>query len=87
MDTVIDQEAAPEEAVERSLDCEQLYDALQRLGEDQRQVIILKFMQELDNATVAKVIGRSEAAVKSLQHRGLVALRRTLATQGGGDHE
>jgi DNA-directed RNA polymerase specialized sigma24 family protein len=41
-------------------------------------------MENLDNGTVAQVLGRSLGAVKSLQHRGLVALRKTLERQGIG---
>lgn len=75
----------PEEAAERALDSQRLRQALQGLGADQRQVIVLKFMQGLDNAAVARVMSRSEAAVKSLQHRALAALRRILSQGESGD--
>ena len=52
------------------------------LTEEQRQVIILKFIEGMDNASVARVVGRSEGAVKSLQHRALVALRKMLSPEG-----
>jgi RNA polymerase sigma-70 factor (ECF subfamily) len=64
------------------LDRHQLQVALRRLTEEQRQVIVLKFMEGFDNATAAKVLGRSEGAIKSLQHRALASLRRIL-TEGG----
>ena len=49
------------------------------LTEDQRQVLVLKFFEGLDNPTVAQVLDKSYGAVKSLQHRGLGALRRALS--------
>ena len=69
----------PAAAMDRSLDRSQLQVALLRLKEEQRQVIILRFIQGFDNASAAKVLGRSQGAVKSLQHRALVSLRHILS--------
>jgi RNA polymerase sigma-70 factor (ECF subfamily) len=44
-------------------------------------VIILKFIEGMDNASVARVLGRSQGAVKSLQHRALVSLRKIISSQ------
>lgn len=68
----------PEAAASLAIDQERLVAAMQELTDDQRQVIDLKFLQGLDNLTVAQVLGKSYGAVKSLQHRGLEALRRVL---------
>ncbi len=48
------------------------------LTPDQRQVIVLKFLEDWSNVDVAEVMGKSVGAVKSLQHRGLAALRSLL---------
>ena len=45
-------------------------------------MIVLKFIQGFDNRSVGKIMGRSEGAVKSLQHRALGALRRILYPEG-----
>ncbi|MFQ6099926.1 MAG: RNA polymerase sigma factor [Anaerolineae bacterium] len=68
---------ALEEAVEHRLAA-----AVARLTEDQRQVILLKFVEGLDNEMVAQTLGKSVGAVKSLQHRALAALRRVLEQNG-----
>jgi RNA polymerase sigma-70 factor (ECF subfamily) len=60
--------------------------ALWRLTEDQRQVIVLKFYQGLSNEEVAAALDKPVGAVKSLQHRALEALRRILA-RGAGEME
>jgi RNA polymerase sigma-70 factor (ECF subfamily) len=52
--------------------------AVSRLTEDQQQVIILRFVEEMSNAEVAEILGKTEGAVKALQHRALVALRQIL---------
>jgi RNA polymerase sigma-70 factor (ECF subfamily) len=50
------------------------------LTEEQQQVVVLKFVEGLSNAEVAEVLGKSEGAIKALQHRGLSALRRVVAS-------
>lgn len=56
--------------------------AMQGLSEEQRLVILAKFGEDMSNAEVAAWLGKSEGAVKSLQHRALQALSRLL---GAGD--
>ena len=68
--------------VDRQLEAERLAAAMAHLTEDQRNVIVLKFMEDLSNAQVAGVLDKTEGAVKSLQHRALGALRRALEREG-----
>ncbi len=68
----------PQLAIERKLDIEQLLLATKRLTKAQREVISLRFAGELPIAEVAKVMDKSEGAVKALQHSAIVALRKTL---------
>lgn len=72
-----------ERATERGLAQRRLAAALTHLTEDQRQVIILKFIEGLENAEVARILGKRVGAVKALQHRALAALRRILERNGG----
>lgn len=71
-----------EETVEHRLAQRRLAAAITHLTEDQRQVVILKFVEGLDNETVARMLGKSVGAVKTLQHRALAALRRILERNG-----
>ena len=68
----------PQALAERALERGQLQVALKHLTDEQRQVIVLKFIQGFDNRSVGKIMARSEGAVKSLQHRALGSLRRLL---------
>jgi RNA polymerase sigma-70 factor (ECF subfamily) len=68
----------PQIALETKLDYEELQSALVQLTTDQQQVIILKFVEGLSNAEVARILGKSEGAVKSLQHRALNSLQRIM---------
>jgi RNA polymerase sigma-70 factor (ECF subfamily) len=67
--------------VDRRLEADCLAAALRHLTEDQRQVILLKFMEDLNNDQVARILGKTEGAVKSLQHRALKALRRAVVKE------
>jgi len=64
--------------VERNLSVERVRQALAGLDLTQREVIELRFLARMSLQEVAQVLGRSVAAVKSLQHRGLAALRLAL---------
>lgn len=55
-----------------------LRQAIGRLTEDQQQVLVLKFFADMTNNEIAQTIGRSEGAVKALQHRALNALQLIL---------
>lgn len=70
----------PAKKVEVSDEQAEIRRYLWKLSPDQRQVIVLKFFEGLSNHEVAEVLGKPEGAVKSLQHRGLNALRRILAS-------
>lgn len=56
----------------------QARDAIMNLTSDQRQVIVLKYFEGWTNAEIAVLLEKPVGAVKSLQHRALNALRRTL---------
>jgi RNA polymerase sigma-70 factor (ECF subfamily) len=75
-----DLERAPDPAdqVLQHLDADRVRNALSRITEDQREVLLLKFAAGLSNEEVSAAVGKPISAVKSLQHRGLGALRRVL---------
>jgi len=72
----------PEEALARSQDVAELRQALRQLHEEQRQVLLLRFVQGLSTHEVAESIGKSDQAVKALQYRALNGLRRLLRDDG-----
>ena len=58
-----------------------LLEALRRLPEDRQELLVLKFVDQLTNAEIARIMGRTEGAIKSLYHRTLVSLRQGLTTK------
>ena len=75
-------EANPLIDTENQLAAECLQRALRFLTDDQRQVIIGKFIEDRSNAEVASILGKTEGAVKSMQHRALAALRKAIEREG-----
>lgn len=67
--------------VEEQLTLERVHQALARLDATQREVVTLRFLSGLSLQEVAATLGKSEMAVKALQHRGLAALRQALAQE------
>lgn len=59
-----------------------LVDAVRMLKPDQQECIVLRFLQELSVGETARVLDRSEGAVKQLQLRAVRALSRLLPKDG-----
>lgn len=74
---------SPAGALEAKLQSERLGAALQRLSEEHRQVLVLRFLRGLSHAEVAEQLGRSEQATRALQYRALARMRRLLGAGGG----
>jgi RNA polymerase sigma-70 factor (ECF subfamily) len=72
-------EAAPEGEVLDRLRDERLLEAVRALKAEQAECIVLRFLQGLSLSETAKVLGKSEGAVKQLQLRAVRALQRELA--------
>lgn len=56
-----------------------VHKAIVQLTEDQQQVILLRFFQDLSHEETAAIMGRRSGAVRVLQSRALNALRRLMA--------
>lgn len=70
--------ANPEGMLAEKLNREGLLQAVDKLTALQKQVISLKFAGGLPNAEVARLMGKSEGAIKALQHAALASLNRHL---------
>jgi RNA polymerase sigma-70 factor (ECF subfamily) len=68
----------PETSVLSSLTNEALLVALKELPTEQQECLIMRFLQGLSIAETAKVLGRSDGAVKQLQLRGVRNLAKLL---------
>ncbi len=71
----------PEIKLVHSQDQDSLLRLIRRLPPDRQHLLILKFVENLSNAEIGQIMGRSEGAVKSLYHRTLLALREQILDQ------
>lgn len=68
----------PEWSYQQTAEEELVREAILTLREEQRQVIILRFIEDLDYKEVADIIGKSVAAIRVIQHRALNSLRKQM---------
>lgn len=55
---------------------------VQRLPDDRRRALLLRFVEEMPTSQIAAVLGRSEGAVRVLIHRGLRSVADELRRRG-----
>jgi RNA polymerase sigma-70 factor (ECF subfamily) len=70
------EECSAEEQALASLGETRVLTLIERLAPEQQQVLMLKFVYRFSNGEVASILGKTEGAVKSLQHRALASLER-----------
>ena len=78
---IVEPGGGPQEMAEFHFDLERLTAATKRLTPAQRNVIALRFASELSIAEVSHVMGKSEGAIKALQHSAVLALRRIMKAE------
>ena len=84
-DNLIDVESASAaQAMSQWIDADLLAKAIKQLTPEQQEVIILKFLDGFDTATIAHMMDKREGTVRALQLRALQSLRRELERQGEG---
>ena len=71
----IERESHPEAKVAQSQEVENLLTQIRELAPNRQALLILKFVDQLSNAEIGKIMRKSEGAIKSLYHRTLVELR------------
>lgn len=71
-------ERGPDDAAEHRELAQTLADSLKKIGRQQRECVVLRFFHGLTIAETARVMGKSEGAVKIMQHRALKALAQVM---------
>ena len=67
--------SAEDEALQ-SIGRRSMLELIEDLSHDQQQVLTLKFVFNFSNGDAATILGKTEGAVKSLQHRALASLQK-----------
>jgi RNA polymerase sigma-70 factor, ECF subfamily len=58
-----------------------MLELIEDLSGEQQQVLTLKFVFNFSNGEVATILGKTEGAIKSLQHRALASLQKQIEQQ------
>jgi len=74
------EESSAEEAALQSIGRRSMLELIENLSHEQKQVLTLKFVFNFSNGEAATILGKSEGAVKSLQHRALAALQKRISS-------
>jgi RNA polymerase sigma-70 factor (ECF subfamily) len=83
VETVTTTALGPEGAAVAQQTREQVRAACWRLTPDQRQVVLLKYIEGWENEAIAAALQKPVGAIKALQHRGVAALKRLLLSEDG----
>jgi RNA polymerase sigma-70 factor, ECF subfamily len=75
------EELSAEEEALHSIGRASMLELIEGLSHEQQQVLTLKFVFNFGNAEVATILGKTDGAVKSLQHRALVSLQKQISEQ------
>jgi RNA polymerase sigma-70 factor (ECF subfamily) len=73
-----EQELSAEAQAFQSIGRQSMLELIEGLSAEQQQVLTLKFVFNFPNADVATILGKTEGAIKSLQHRALVSLQKQI---------
>ncbi len=76
--------ASPERQVEQEEEHAALLQAVSRLPEERRNLLLFKFGGHMSNLEIGELMNKSESAIKSLYFRTLAALRQDLEARGWG---
>ncbi|MGH2514941.1 MAG: RNA polymerase sigma factor [Ktedonobacterales bacterium] len=74
-----DASPGPEAEIEWRLTVAELHEALLTLTDEQREVVLLRFVEGLPAREVGDILGKQEGTVRGMQFRAIEALRRALS--------
>jgi RNA polymerase sigma-70 factor, ECF subfamily len=74
----VDARSDPASMLDWHLTVGELYQALQLLTDEQREVVLLRFVEGLSAREVGDIMGKQEGTVRGMQFRAIEALRRAL---------
>jgi RNA polymerase sigma-70 factor (ECF subfamily) len=73
-----DESTSAEMGALESIGQKSMMELIEDLSPEQQQVLTLKFVFNFANGEVATILGKTEGAIKSLQHRALASLQKQL---------
>jgi RNA polymerase sigma-70 factor (ECF subfamily) len=79
-----DESTSAEMGALESIGRKSMLELIEDLSPEQQQVLTLKFVFNFANGEVATILGKTEGAIKSLQHRALASLQKQIESKTAG---
>lgn len=73
-----DERGSVEDAILKKIETEEVIAALNLLTQEQKDVIILRFIEDLSPKEIAKILKKNEEAIRALQYRAIKELQKIL---------
>ncbi len=80
---LVGSDLAADEAVAQAQRVQRMLKAIDKLPKDERQALLLSGVEDLTNAEVAAVMGKTESATRALLFRARTRLRERTSERGG----
>ena len=74
----LEDEINPVDTINLSVEQKKIIDMMDHLPIEQQQVIKYKFFEDLDNEEIAYIMGKTEGAIRVIQHRAILKLKELL---------
>lgn len=75
---LVEQREGPEDQMANSIIQERMKKGINKLSDEQQQVIVLKFINGFSNGEISQIMSKSRESIRALQFRGLTKLRKIL---------
>ena len=82
VENILEDAINPVDNVSASIQQKRILDVMDQLTGEQREVIKYKFFEDLTNEEIAYVLGKTEGAIRVLQHRAVTRLKELLNNKG-----
>ena len=67
--------------LDKNADLFRVREAIKKLNDDQQNVLIMRFVEDLSYQEIARAIGKSEGAVRLIQHRAIQSLKKIVRNE------
>lgn len=85
--TLADRGTDVESELQKKDDWQMVVDLLDKLSSSEKELLLMRFVEDLSVAEIAKILDKSQVAVRVALHRAVKALRAQLSADGGDKGE
>ena len=84
LETFLEYEDHIVETLDLDIATKEILGAMEELSEDQRQVLRLKLLEDLDNEEISAVVGKPSGTIRVIQHRAIMQVKKLVKSKKPG---